>query len=225
MLNKIKLIIFDLDGTLADTLWEIRDGINAALAAYGMSSVNYTAVKGGINNGPRKLCQAMLPEPQRSDEAFLDEFLARYNEEYGKVYMNTKKTYDGIRETVAELHRRGYRLAVLSNKQDEYVKALTASLFPDGEIEFALGSTGELKKPDPALTLSLISAVDPALTPRQCALVGDSDVDIKTAHNAGLICVGASWGYRGRELLESNHADIVIDRPEELTTVFGRLIS
>ena len=225
MLNKIKLIIFDLDGTLADTLWEIRDGINATLTAFGMSTVNYTTVKGGINNGPRKLCQAMLPEPQRNDEAFVDEFLARYNEEYGKVYMNTKKTYDGIRETVAELHRRGYRLAVLSNKQDSYVKALVANLFPDGEIEFALGSTGDLKKPDPALTLSLIKSVDPALTPRQCALVGDSDVDVLTARNAGAVSVGASWGYRGREFLERSHADIVIDHPEELTAVFGRLIS
>ena len=88
MLNKIKLIIFDLDGTLADTLWEIRDAMNAALGAYGLPTVNYSAVKRGINNGPRNLCLAMLPEDRREDSAFVDEFLARYHEEYGKIYEN-----------------------------------------------------------------------------------------------------------------------------------------
>ena len=220
MLNKIKLIIFDLDGTLADTLWEIRDAMNAALGAYGLPTVNYSAVKRGINNGPRNLCLAMLPEDRRDDSAFVDEFLARYHEEYGKIYENTKKTYDGIHEAVEHLASRGYKLAVLSNKQDGYVKKMTAAFFPDGEFSAARGSDGVLKKPDPALTEELIRSVDPSLTPENCILVGDSDVDVKTAHNAGMLCIGASWGYRGRDLLEENHADIVIDNPEELTSIF-----
>ena len=221
MLNKIKLIIFDLDGTLADTLWEIRDAMNAALGAYGLPTVNYSAVKRGINNGPRNLCLALLPESHSKDEAFVDEFLARYHEEYGKIYEKTKKTYDGIADAVRCLAARGYKLAVLSNKQDEYVKKMTAGFFPGGEFSAARGSDGVLKKPDPALTFELIHSIDPELTPECCVLVGDSDVDVKTAHNAGMICVGASWGYRGRDVLEENHADIVIDSPEELTAVFG----
>ncbi len=216
----IKLIIFDLDGTLADTLYEIRDAMNATLEYFGLPKVDYETVIKGINNGPRRLCCAMLPKELAENDAFVDRFCDKYTEFYGKYYYKTDKIYDGISGTVSSLATRGYKLAVLSNKQDTYVKHLVKKLFPNGEFCTAVGSVGELKKPDPALTISLIKDIDPSLSPKNCAFVGDSDVDVKTAHNAGLLAVGAAWGYRGRQFLAENKADIIIDAPQELLNIF-----
>ncbi len=220
MRKKVKLIIFDLDGTLADTLYEIRDAVNKTLEYFNFPKVDYETVKRGINNGPRRLCAAMLPEDIASDEAFLDRFCDKYTEFYGEYYHKTDKIYDGITGAVAELALRGYKLAVLSNKQDAYVKHLIKKLFPNGEFCAAVGSLGELKKPDPELTLSLIKGIDPELLPESCAFVGDSDVDIKTAENAKILSVGAAWGYRGRDFLAQNRANIIIDHPSELLNIF-----
>ena len=220
MKKKVKLIIFDLDGTLADTIDAIREAVNDTLCRFGFPEVERSDVLAGINHGPRWLCRAMLPEQFRDDEDMIDKVLKYYNGAYAKTFDHTKETYDGIKEAVAELKARGYLLAVLSNKQDAYVQQLCASLFPENTFAAVSGSLPSLTKPDAALTLHLVNQVSPELTPDDCAFVGDSDVDIRTAENAKMLSVGVAWGYRGRDFLTQNRADIIIDHPTELLDIF-----
>lgn len=220
MQKKVKLIIFDLDGTLADTIDAIREAVNDTLCRFGFPNVEREDVLAGINHGPRWLCRAMLPERFRADEEMVDRVLEYYHGAYAKTFDHTKETYDGIKETIAELKSRGYLLAVLSNKQDAYVRHLCASLFPENTFSAVSGSLPDLTKPDAALTLHLMKQAAPDLTPDECAFVGDSDVDIRTAENAKMLSVGVAWGYRGRDFLAQNRADIIIDRPAELLDIF-----
>ncbi len=222
MFKNIKAVIFDLDGTLADTIWEIREGANAARAEVGLPPISYDDVKRGINAGVRHLVKASIIDPSRADdEAHIDDMQRRYVAAYGRVFDKTEKPYDGLTEVVAELRKRGFKLAVLSNKPDKFVRVLATKLFGEDTFVTAKGpADGGARKPDPALTLAVMREIGPTLTPCECVFVGDSNVDIETAKNAGMYSVGVSWGYRGREFLEKYYPDEIIDTPEELLKLF-----
>ena len=222
MFSNIKAIIFDLDGTLADTIWQIREGANDARAEVGLSPVSYEDIKKGINAGVRQLVVTSIIDPARADdEAHIDDMQRRYLAAYGRVFDRTDKPYDGISEVVSCLKDKGYKLAVLSNKPDEFVRVLASKLFPENTFVTAKGPTENgPRKPDPALTLAVMHDIDPTLTPRECVFVGDSNVDIETAKNAGMYSVGVSWGYRGREFLKKYSPDEIIDAPHELLDLF-----
>ena len=221
MFENKKAIIFDFDGTLADTLWAIRDASNITREKMGLSLLTYEDVRAGINNGVRNLVKASIVPPEKQDDdAYIDEIVEIYNAAYTETYLNTDTAYDGIMDAVKELKARGYRLAVLSNKTDNFVKELVRSIFGTELFEVAKGPSSRIVKPDPRLTLETLAELDPTLTPDDCVLIGDSDVDIATAKNAGMAVIGAAWGYRGRELLEKKGADVVIDTPNEIISLF-----
>ena len=221
MFKNKKAVIFDFDGTLADTLWAIRDASNIAREKMGLSPITYEDVRAGINNGVRNLVKAsIVPEDKRNDDAYIDASVKIYNEAYSTTYLNTDVPYDGILDAVNELKARGYKLAVLSNKSDNFVKDLTKSIFGTELFSVAKGPSSRIVKPNPELTLETLAELDPALTPEDCVLIGDSDVDIATAKNAGMPVIGAAWGYRGRALLEKKGADVVIDTPFEIVGLF-----
>ncbi len=213
---KIKLLIFDLDGTIADTIYGIRDGVNLAMDKYSLPRRDYEQIRKAIGNGSRELIRLSIPEDRRLDSAFVDTVHADYDSLYERTYANLDGCYPYMREALHTLHARGYTLAVLSNKQDEYVKKIVDMLFPDGIISLAAGQTKLPKKPD-ATVPHMIAKMFGA-QPQECAFIGDSEVDVQTAKNAGMYSVACAWGYRPREALTG--ADRIIERADELVEIF-----
>lgn len=213
---KKRLLIFDLDGTIADTIWSIREGVNLALEKYGFAKRGYEDIRRAIGNGAYELIRQSLPCEMRGDGELVMRVLADYDVLYADTCFHIDGCYAGMKEAITLLSERGYSLAVLSNKQDAYVRKIVAHLFPEGEIDLARGQTELPRKPDPTVPLMIAEQFD--VTPDECAFIGDSEVDVLTAKNAGMLSVAVSWGYRPRELLTD--ADIIIDTPQELASIF-----
>ena len=214
-----KLLIFDLDGTLADTLPSISRAINLAANEFGYPERSIEDVRRAIGNGARLLCKRLMPDDEAEKDARVDAFLDHYESKYDITYADADKCYDGMSETLEELHKRGYMIAVLSNKQDKYVKPIAAQLVPAHMLAYAAGQReGYPKKPDPTVPLGIAKMLGADLD--HCAFIGDSDVDVKTGKNMGVISVGCDWGYRPREELIDSGADFVISRPDELLDIF-----
>lgn len=214
----IKALLFDLDGTLADTIPAIREAVNSTLRHYGFGEKNYDEVRLGIGGGARNLIKSILPAGRTYDEAFVGEVLKYYNGEYEKTFRMSDRCYPGMHEAVEELIKRGYRVAILSNKPDRFVRVMAELLFPDGGISFAAGQGGLPVKPDPASALMVAGKL--GVSADECAFIGDSDVDILTAKNAGMRSVGCAWGYRGAQVLRESGAEVIIEKPEELLGIF-----
>ena len=162
------------------------------------------------------LIKRSLPENVRDDEELVDRAFADFDCFYSETYANIDGCYDGMEESMRALAARGYRIAVLSNKQESYVKRIIDLLFPDGLVEYAAGQTELPTKPDP--TVPLMIAERFGVQPRECAFIGDSEVDVMTGKNAGMYSVACSWGYRPKEALEG--ADVIADHPSELLRIF-----
>lgn len=210
----LKALIFDLDGTLAHTLPAIAEGMNLALAELGYPAIDEQQVYEFINLGARDYAKMALPVQYREDDSRIDALYAAYNRHYAQVYMHTNTTYDGIQEMIAYLGKT-YPMAVNSNKQDEFVKSLVAQLFAKGTFVAAEGfRTDRAAKPDPAVPLQLAALM--GAQPHECAYIGDSDVDVKTAKNAGMHAIDVCWGYRPEAVLYDMGAELVAHTPSEL---------
>ena len=213
----LKALIFDLDGTLAHTLPAIAEGMNLALAEQGYPQIDEQQVYEFINLGARDYAKMALPAEYREDDARIDALYAAYNRQYAEVYMHTDTTYDGIQDMIARLKGK-YPMAVNSNKQDEFVKSLVAQLFaPDTFVAAEGFRTDRAAKPDPAVPLQLATLM--GAQPHECAYIGDSDVDVKTAKNAGMHAIDVCWGYRPEAVLYDMGAEIVAHSPEELIKI------
>ena len=216
----IKLLIFDLDGTIADTIEAIANGLNLTMKNYYYPTHTYEAVKAMVGNGARNLVRTACPEGTfDGNEEFFEEVYQNYCDMYAVTHLDTKECYAGMKEAMLTLKLRGYTLAVLSNKQDPFTKGIVAQLFEGDTISFVQGQTNMPLKPDPTVPLWIASNL--GFEPYETAFVGDSDVDIKTGKNAGMTSVAVTWGYRDREKLEALSPDILIDKPEELTEYFA----
>ncbi len=211
----LKLAIFDLDGTLADSIYSIRDAVNMAMDKYGLPRRDYEQIRTAIGNGARELIRLSIPEDKRCDAEFVARVFHDYDRLYALTYDKVEGCYDGMFEAVHALRDSGCTVAVLSNKQDEYVKKIVDLLFPDGTVSFAAGQTELPKKPDPTVPLMIADMFGAA--PCECAFIGDSDVDVRTGKNAGMMTVACTWGYRPREVLAD--ADFLVDSAEELLSV------
>lgn len=217
----LKLIIFDLDGTLADTLEAITNGLNLMLKNYGFPTVTCEQTQKMIGNGAKNLVRRACPENTfdgEDGEALFKEVYQNYCDMYEKTYLDTKVPYDGIKEVLEKFKDAGYTLAVLSNKQDPFVKGIVAQILPKGLISFAQGQTELPIKPDPTVPKMIASRF--GFSPEECAFVGDSDVDVLTAKNSGMFSVAVSWGYRDRDILCSLKPDAIADTREELERIF-----
>ena len=213
----IKLLIFDLDGTLADTLISIQDALNMTLALCGAPHRSYAEVRDAIGNGVRELIRRSLPNDMASDNGLIDRLNVEYNKFYDETYTDIDGCYPYMYETVRELKARGYTLAVLSNKPDKYTKSIIDILFRDGEFSFVAGQTELPRKPDP--TAALMIAERFGVSPDECAFIGDSDVDVATAKNADMTSVACTWGFRPRSALEG--ADHIIESADALLNIFN----
>ncbi|MBQ2767178.1 MAG: HAD family hydrolase [Clostridia bacterium] len=213
-----KALIFDLDGTIADTLPAILTALNSTMRRFGYPEHDIPALRSFINNGARMLVTRAMPETERT-EAQIDAVLADYDAAYTETYLQTDHTYPELDHTLSLLHRRGYRIGVLSNKQDYMVKGLCAQLLPD-PVSAAYGQRkGYPTKPDPTVPLAVAAELDAA--PHEVAFIGDSDVDIKTALAAGFAPFGVAWGYRPAALLRELGALTVFEHPTDLIRYFS----
>ena len=203
----VKAILFDLDGTLLDTLDDLTDSVNHMLSGFGYSMRSREYVRQAVGNGVRKLIVRALPGGE--DEARVNECLQAFRAHYGENLDNKTRPYPGVMEALRALKREGIAAGVVSNKYDGAVKALSEKHFGD-LVQVAVGERpGVMRKPAPD---SVFEAMRCLGAEKETTLyVGDSDVDVETAHNAGLRCVGVSWGFRPRESLLQAGADAVID--------------
>ena len=219
MRSDIKALIFDLDGTLADTIPAIAEAINMTMRELSLPTHTEDEVKSFIGKGPRHLVSESLPKDKRdADACLVDRALAIYNYKYSQTYLHTDRLYDGIEEALITLSKH-YKIAVLSNKQDEYVKALVKQLLPQGIYQIACGSIDCIPaKPSPELALTVIKEL--GVAPHECVMIGDSDVDILTAKNAGLHILAVAWGYMSKDELSVKGAKDILDDPRELTKYF-----
>ncbi len=209
-----ELIIFDLDGTLLDTIDDLATSVNYALRKNGYPEHELAEYPFFVGNGIYKLIERAMPESERTDENVLrlrQDFVAYYTQH------NTDLTapYPGIGELIAELSRRGIGMAVASNKYQEATLKLVTHYFGTGTFRVVLGQReGIAPKPDPAIVSDILAAT--GITREATLYVGDSGVDMRTAANAGLRSVGVTWGFRPRKELEDNGAVHLIDSPGEL---------
>lgn len=211
---KYQALIFDLDGTLLDTLDDLADSVNVVLAKYGYPRKTREEVCAAVGNGIAKLIEGVVPEGRSN--AFFDRVLADFKQYYGAHCEDKTAPYAGISELLDRLQAAGVKMAIVSNKADFAVKTLAKAWFPT-TIPVAIGeneAAGIRKKPAP-------DTVDLALhelgvSREQAAYVGDSEVDVLTARNCGMPCLSVTWGFRSRELLQESGADILLDTPQEL---------
>lgn len=204
-MNKIKLVIFDLDGTAADTMDGIVEGLNRTMAECGYPLHTRESVLKFVNYNTRRYIEEALPEDARSD-AEIERVLAIYGKHYADTYTLTVP-FEGMAGIFERLNRRCL-VAMNSNKQDGFVKALADQLFPADTFIAAEGYRPDRpSKPDPAMAYAIMEIASErlgiTLTPDECIYVGDSDVDYHTAVNAGMHPVSVSWGYRPHEFLQA----------------------
>ncbi len=216
---KYNTIILDLDGTLLNTLEDIADSTNFALRECGFPERTLEEVNSFIGNGTNHLISKAVPS--NISKVQLEECVQIYRNHYSANSDNKTSPYKGITSMLEKLKNKNYKLGVASNKFDSAVKVLCKKYFSD-YLEVAIGESPLVKrKPAPDTLLAAIKELDS--NKEECIYVGDSDVDVKTAHNLGIPCIGVSWGFRGRKVLQEEGADYIIDSPDEIFKVLDNI--
>lgn len=206
--------IFDLDGTLLDTLGDLAASVNYAMRTHGMPEHSVDEVCRFVGNGVRRLMERAVPGGAAHPE--FEAAFATFRRHYMEHSLDTTRPYKGIPEMLQELKRRGRHTAVVSNKFDAATKELCRHFFPD-TIDVAVGeheAEGIRKKPAPDTVLQALSQL--GVGQDGAVYVGDSDVDIQTARNSGLPCISVLWGFRDREFLLAHGAETFVSQPSEL---------
>ena len=212
--------IFDLDGTLLDTLSALTYTTNLVLEHFGYPSVDEAHIRKFVGDGYRKLVERVLKYSGDEELVHYEEGLKVYMEVFAKHCMHEVKPYDGIPELLERLKQNGIKIAVLSNKPHQQTVENIETMFGRGYFDYVAGEQpGIPKKPDPAGVMRILEAFGEQ--PEHCLYFGDTNTDMKTGLGAGLITAGVTWGFRDREELESFHPQYVIDEPRE---VFERII-
>ena len=209
----IKGIIFDLDGTTLNTLYDILDSINMTLEYFSCPNKTYDEVRMAVGRGSKNLIKNTFPT--NTDEKTIDIALKKYIEIYNQNYNIKTKPYDGILDLLKELNNRNILLGVNSNKPDNLTKALVKNHFSNiGFVEVFGAIDGIAHKPDPTLANTIIKKMN--FNKDEVLYVGDSETDIKTAKNAEVKAIGCLWGFRDLETLQKSQADYIISKPKEL---------
>lgn len=216
-MKKYDTVIFDLDGTLLNTLEDLTDSVNYTLELYGFPSRTIEEIRRFVGNGVARLIELAVPDGLNNPQ--YEKSLADFRVHYSENMQNKTSTYKGILELLKQLSREDYKIAIVSNKFDKAVKGLNKLYF--GEyIRVAIGESANIsKKPAPDTVFKALEEL--CSTADKAVYVGDSEVDVKTAKNSGMICVGVTWGFRNREVLEQEGADYIIDSPEELLKIIN----
>ena len=206
--------IFDLDGTLLDTLTDLAASTNYALRTHGMPEHTIDEVRRFVGNGVRKLMERAVPDG--ADNPLFDEAFATFRQHYMEHSLDTTRPYEGVPDMLAALKAKGCHLAVVSNKMMAATQELCRHFFPE-TIEVAIGENeaeGIRKKPAPDTVIAALRQL--GVGEEGAVYVGDSDVDIATARNSNLPCISVLWGFRDRDFLLQHGASTLISAPKEL---------
>ncbi len=205
-------LIFDLDGTLINSLEDLKDSTNYALKNFGYEEKSLEEIRNYVGDGVKKLIERALPDGINNTK--FDECLDIFKTHYKSNMFNKTKPYPQIIDMLKELKKNNIKTGVVSNKFDTAVKEICTIYFGD-LIDTAMGESKNIKKkpaPDSVLqTIKLLKS-----TPEKSVLIGDSEVDIQTAKNAGIKSIGVCWGFRSKQILKDNNADYIVETPEEI---------
>ena len=218
-----KTFIFDLDGTLLDTLQDLADSVNYALRQHGMPEHSIDDIRRFVGNGVRLLMERSVPDG--AENPLFEVTFATFRQHYMKHSLDTTRPYEGISELIHELKARGCKMAVVSNKMMAATQDLVRHFFPD--IEVAIGeneAAGIRKKPAPDTVFEALRQLGYPPTSHPSPLtsvvyVGDSDVDLATARNSGIPCISVLWGFRDRDFLLSHGATTFVGHPLEILAI------
>lgn len=212
-MNK-KIIIFDLDGTLLNTLEDLTDSLNYMLSQFNYPHKNIEQVQNYVGNGVYKLIERAIPDGKLNDN--FDKCVEAFKQHYKENMHNKTSLYNGIEQMLQKLKHRGFIVAVASNKFDSAVKELCLKYF-NGLIDCANGENEKLgikKKPSADIVMNILKQYN--LSAQEAIYAGDSEVDIQTAANCNIDCISVSWGFKTKEYLLQNGAENIIDKPEEI---------
>lgn len=218
---KAEIVIFDLDGTLLNTIEDLADSTNYALNNCGYPKRTVDEIRNFVGNGVYKLIERAVPDNASKDK--INKCLELFKKHYSDNMCNKTSCYDGVIELLKILKKDGYKLAVVSNKYDSAVRALCDKYFKD-LIDFSAGENevfGIRKKPAPDTIFEILNKFN--LSQQKAVYVGDSEVDIQTAINAGISCISVTWGFKSREFLEKNSAEYIVDKPKEIVEILDSL--
>lgn len=207
-----KLAVFDMDGTILDTLEDLKDSTNFALEKCGYPTRSYDEVRRFVGNGIRKLIERAVPEGLTVEQ--IDRVHEVFTEHYKVHCADTTKAYDGIKPLLEKLRASGVKTAVVSNKADYGVQELCKEYF-DGLFDYAVGEReGIRRKPAPDAVNEALRVL--GIDKSEAVYIGDSDVDFETAKNAGLPCISVLWGFRDEEFLREKGATLFVRDPAEI---------
>lgn len=218
---KIEGIIFDLDGTLLNTLADIAAAENKTLVEYGLPTLPLEQFRWIVGGGANDIAQRLLPISMHNERE-INEFVNKFRAHYHQNWNDKTCLYDGITELLTELMIKEVKMAILSNKPEEFTLKIVDYFFPDWQgtntLKLFTHVIGQRKdypvKPNPQIALQI--AKDWGINPEYIGFIGDSDIDVLTAKHAGMIAIGAEWGFRGKEELVETGADIILSQPQDL---------
>ena len=210
-----KAAIFDLDGTLIDSLADLADSANEMLVGFGFPRHDLDKYRYFVGNGSRKLIERCLPAEKAADSAFVDEALAKYKRCYDKNLTHKTVCYEGIMDMLTALQAKHIPLGICTNKHQSAADIIVDKLFPKDMFVSVIGDCKDMpRKPDPKKVLLIAAKM--GVKPAEVAYFGDTSVDMDTANNAGMLPIGVTWGFRPQEELMEHGAKILLDTPMEL---------
>lgn len=210
--DSITTLIFDLDGTLLYTLDDLTDSINYVLSEFGFPLKSIDEIRNSVGNGVYLLIERVIPDGRNNPH--FDECVESFKKHYSENMFNKTKPYEGVIDILKRLKTDNYNIAVVSNKFDNAVKELVGRYF-NGLIDVSVGQrNGVAKKPAPDAVNEVISTL--GVDKSECIFIGDSEVDIETANNAGLPCLSVTWGYKDIDFLYQHGASTLVYSPEDI---------
>lgn len=211
-------VMFDLDGTLLNTLEDLADSANAALKELGLPVHPVDCFRYFVGNGVHELMKRLLPPEELNNIELGKTLLAKYTAQYNNRWHNKTRPYDGIVEALHELKAAGATLSVFSNKPDEFTKSCIYHFFGKNLFSAVRGGRDDTpRKPAPDGAFAILNQL--GVKPESVLYVGDTATDMQTAHAAGFFAIGVTWGFRTREELEENNANAIVETPAEIVNL------
>lgn len=216
--SDITLAIFDLDGTLVNTIADLGNSASYALKKYGFPERTTEEYTRFVGNGTYMLIKRCLPEAVHDNDDICKKVHTAFSEHYASHYADTSYAYENMGFVLNELKKNGVKLCVLTNKPNAFAEGVLNKFFPSDTFDIVMGSREDMpKKPDPTAENYIISQI--GAVKERVIHIGDSDVDVFTAHNAGVKCIGCTWGFRSRQSLLEAKADFIADKPEDILKI------